>query len=302
MEFRVKTILKGAALAAALIAASFIPQAKADGAQTITRDRFSDEIVGHGPDIVFIPGLASSRDTWKATAARLQGRYRVHLIEVAGFAGEPARANASGPVLVPTAEAIGAYLVEQHLAPATIIGHSLGGTMALYLVEKHRADIKKAMLVDALPFYATLMRGPTATVDMMKPIADGIRAKPADIMSGPGYEKMLTGFAMSQANQDTIRQWGKQSDPNVVANAVADDLILDLRPDLGAIRTPVTLLYPDYAPVHAPKGTMDATYQADYAANKNIKLVPITNSLHFIMLDQPAQFAAALDAFLAQSP
>ena len=39
----------------------------------VVRDRFSDEIVGKGKDLVFIPGLASSRDTWKATAERLRG-------------------------------------------------------------------------------------------------------------------------------------------------------------------------------------------------------------------------------------
>src|SRR4051794_30271112 len=93
----------------------------------VVRDRFSDEIVGKGPDVVFIPGLASSRLTWKATAERLRGKHRLHLIQIAGFSGEPARANATGDVLVPTAEAIDAYLVEQKLTPAILVGHSLGG-------------------------------------------------------------------------------------------------------------------------------------------------------------------------------
>jgi pimeloyl-ACP methyl ester carboxylesterase len=146
---RLQHILAGFFLAGAAILAG---SAHAD--ETVVRDRFSDEIVGHGPDLVFIPGLASSRDTWKATAARLKAHYRLHLIQVAGFAGEPARANAQGPVVIPTAEAIDAYLVEQHLAPAIVIGHSLGGTIVLYLAEHHPADLKKALMVDSLPFYA----------------------------------------------------------------------------------------------------------------------------------------------------
>src|SRR5450432_17883 len=98
-------------------------------------DRISVEVIGAGPDLIFIPGLASSRETWRASAERLRGRFRLHLIQVAGFAGEPARANATGDVLIPTAEAIDAYIVETKLAPATLIGHSLGGTIALYLAE-----------------------------------------------------------------------------------------------------------------------------------------------------------------------
>ena len=52
-------------------------------------DRISVEVVGRGPDLIFVPGLASSRDTWRATAERLKGRYRLHLVQVAGFAGDP---------------------------------------------------------------------------------------------------------------------------------------------------------------------------------------------------------------------
>jgi pimeloyl-ACP methyl ester carboxylesterase len=237
---------------------------------------------------------------WKAEGARLEDHYRVHLIQIAGFAGEPSRANAGGPVLVPTAEAIDAYLVEQHLAPATIIGHSMGGTIALYLAEQHPSDLKKILLVDTLPFYATIMGGPAATVASMQPIAAQIRANPSGATSGPGYERTLTAMATAQADKDTIRAWGKASDASVVVNALADDLTLDLRPGLGKISTPVTLLFPDYVPLGAPPGANAKMYAAAYAPVPNIKLVPITNSLHFIMLDQPAQFDAAVDDFLKQ--
>jgi pimeloyl-[acyl-carrier protein] methyl ester esterase len=282
------TLLKAFALAGALIAASCLGNARAG--ETVTRDRFSDEIAGQGPDLILIPGLASSRDVWKTEAARLESHYR--------FAGEPSRANASGPVLVPTAEAIDAYLVEQHLAPATIIGHSMGGTIALYLAERHPSDLKKIMLVDTLPSYATLMGGPTATVSSMQAVAAKIRANPAGATSGPGYEQTLTAMATAQADKDTIRAWGKQSDSSVVVNALADDLTLDLRPGLAQISTPITLLYADYVPLGAPPGANTNMYAAAYAAVAGIKLVPITNSLHFIMLDQPVQFDAAVDGFL----
>jgi pimeloyl-ACP methyl ester carboxylesterase len=222
----------------------------------------------------------------------------VHLIQVAGFAGEPSRANATGPVLVPTAEAIDAYLVEQHLAPAVVIGHSLGGTMLIYLAEHHPADIREGMIVDSLPFYATLMAGPTATADGMKPIADKIRANSAP-MDPASYDQMIKSMVSAPADQAMIRAWGKASDGAVIANAIADDLTLDLRPDLPKITTKLVMLYPDYVPAGRPAGATAAMYSAAYASAPGIKLVQITNSLHFIMLDQPQQFETALDAFLA---
>jgi pimeloyl-ACP methyl ester carboxylesterase len=263
----------------------------------VVRDRFSDEIVGQGPDLIFIPGLSSSREVWKATAERLKGGYRLHLIQVAGFAGEAPRANASGPVLVPTAEAIDAYLVAQHLAPATVIGHSLGGTMILYLAEQHPEHMKKVMLVDALPFYSVLMGGPSATAATMAPMADNIRRSTTKMVLN---DQMLASMATTPADRANIQAWGTASDTSAVVNATADDLTLDLRPGLGAVTVPVTLVYPDYAPVGQTKGGSQALYGGQYAPLKGIKLVEVENSVHFIMFDQPARLAEALEAFLKE--
>jgi pimeloyl-[acyl-carrier protein] methyl ester esterase len=286
-------------LAGLLVAGLTIASAHAEDGQIVVRDRFSDEIVGQGPDVVFIPGLASSRDTWRATAERLRDHYRVHLIQVAGFANEPARANAQGPVVQPTAEAIDAYFVERHLTPAVIVGHSLGGTMTLYLAENHPADIKKAMIVDQLPFFATLMMGPNATLAQSTPVADKIRSGTSR-MNAAQSARMMAGMATAQSDKDMISGWSKASDPSVVTNALADLLTLDLRPGLAAVSTPITIVYPDYATVGTPKGATDRMYRSAYAAVKTMTFMPVDNSLHFVMLDQPAQFNAALDAFLAQ--
>lgn len=307
MPTKISNILTGAVVAACLIAPSLVraetapaaPRLFADS-QLVTQDRFGDEIVGRGPDVVFIPGIASSRETWKATADRPKDRYRLHLIQVAGFAGEPARVNASGPVLVPTAEAIEAYLVAQHLTPATVVGHSLGGTMVLYLAEHHAGDLKKGMMVDALPFYAALFGGPNATVDSISPMAEAIRNGKSK-MSGDQEMMMLASMATSQSDQDRIAAWGKATDKSAVTNAMADDLLLDLRPGLAKITTPLTLLIPDDTSLGRPPGSTEAMYRDLYAAAAtHMTFVPIANSRHFAMFDQPAQFNAALDAFLAQ--
>jgi len=268
----------------------------------VVRDRFSDEIVGKGPDLVFIPGLASSRITWKATAERLRGRYRLHLIQIAGFAGEPARANATGDVLIPTAEAIDAYLVEQKLTPATVIGHSLGGTTVLYLAEKHPAHLKKALMVDALPFFGG-MRDPNATADSVRPMAAKMRdamAASTTPVTAASLAPQMKAMSKDPATQLMVAQWGAVSDRTVVGRAMYDDLTLDLRPGLASITTPIVLVYPDNTPLGVPAGLMAKVYPALYAPAPTVKLVLVANAQHFVMLDQPAAFDAALDAFLAQ--
>jgi len=267
-----------------------------EGSQIITEGRISVEVIGQGPDLVLIPGLASSRETWRATAERLKGRYRLHLVQIAGFAGEPARDNATGPVLAPAAEAIDAYIVAQKLSPAVVIGHSLGGTIALYLADHHPDHLRKVLIVDALPFYGMVFGGPQATVQAMTPIATMIRNGPP--MPKAQSDQMIAAMVSAPADRDRVSGWSKASAPSVVANAAADDLTLDLRPDLASIKTPITLLYPDNVPNGMPAGTADGFYTAAFAPLPNKTLVRIDQSRHFIMFDQPAAFDKALDAFL----
>jgi pimeloyl-[acyl-carrier protein] methyl ester esterase len=265
--------------------------------RVVTTDRISVEVIGKGPDVVLIPGLASSRAVWRATAERLKARYRLHLVQVAGFAGEPSRANAAGPVFAPTAQAIDDYIVAARLAPAVVVGHSMGGTIALWLAEHHPDHVKKVMLVDALPWVATVFISPNVNMQTATAVAEHIRTGPPQ--SEADQVKTNKSMMTKEADQATVLAWEKAGDQHVIQAALADDMELDLRPGLAAIKTPVTVLYPDYTPLGVPPGATDGRYGGAFAALPGVKLKRVDHSLHFIMFDQPQAFAADLDAFLA---
>jgi hypothetical protein len=78
------------------------------------------------PDVVMIPGLASSRAVWDAEAKLLAPNYRLHIVQVNGFAGAPAGANAAGEILPGVVEELHQYIKAGMMKPV-VIGHSLGG-------------------------------------------------------------------------------------------------------------------------------------------------------------------------------
>ena len=55
-----------------------------------TRFTVVDEGTAGKPDVVLIPGLSSSRAVWEAEGKLLAPNYRLHLVQVDGFAGAPA--------------------------------------------------------------------------------------------------------------------------------------------------------------------------------------------------------------------
>jgi len=258
----------------------------------LSTDRISIEIVGTGPDVVLIPGLASSRETWRRTADRLRAHYRLHLVQVDGFAGEAAQANASGPVFDPVAEAISDYL-GKFGHPVPLVGHSLGGTLGLAIAERHPGLISKLMLVDTLPFFGVVYAGPSATPDSIRPMVKAMQARTPGPMPDAAAQQM--GAQMVTAPGDVARLvgWMKASDPAVVATAMTDDMLADLRPGLAAVKIPVTVLH------ETPLADM---VKAGYAALPAGTLVEVPGARHFIMYDQPTRFDAALDLFLRARP
>ncbi len=151
---------------------------------------------GKAPDVILIPGMASSREVYAAEAKLLTPNYRLHLIQLAGFAGEPAGPNAAGPILGPVVEQLHQYIVDNHLEHSPVIGHSMGGLLALMLADAHPGDVGKLLILDTLPFYG-LVFNPNATVEMLRPQAqamhDGLIAMPAEqfAASQPSFSARL---------------------------------------------------------------------------------------------------------------
>src|SRR4051812_37646195 len=78
-----------------------------------------------GPDVILIPGLASTSAVWARTAGALEGRYRVHLVTVRGFGDVAPGGNAEGLVGGPAAAEIRRYIAEKGLERPAVIGHSM---------------------------------------------------------------------------------------------------------------------------------------------------------------------------------
>jgi pimeloyl-ACP methyl ester carboxylesterase len=264
--------------------------------------RIAVTVEGTGPDVILIPGLASSSAVWDSTAARLSARYRVHRIQVAGFAGAPAGANGEGAVAAPTAEAIAAYIDRNRLRSPAIIGHSLGGEIGLMIAARHPDRVGRVMAVDALPFYSLLFN-PAATAESVRPQADAMR----DMLLAQNAEQAraatamaIAGMIRTEAARPPAIAWGNSSDRGVVVRAMHELMTTDLRPELGRIAAPVTILYA-YDPVYGvPAERIDTLFRSAYGALPQARLARIDDSFHFIMLDQPADFAEAVETFLGQ--
>src|SRR5689334_24939752 len=79
---RVRSVALVAAIAS-LMATLAVATSRADPVALKTTE------LGHGPTVVFVPGLGSSRTDWLPTARKLLGRYRIVLVDLPGNGDSP---------------------------------------------------------------------------------------------------------------------------------------------------------------------------------------------------------------------
>jgi len=294
--------LLAASAALALAGCSPAPAPPADQASTRTfsSDRISVVTRGTGPDIILVPGLNSSRDVWAGVADSLQSRYRLHLVQVNGFAGLAPGANADGPVSAPAAEEIGRYITESGLSKPAVIGHSMGGTITMMLAARHPDLVGRVMVVDMPPFLGAMFGPPGSTAETVRATADSMRA--AMLAAPPGTPTMFEVMAPSMTKVDSMRaklvSASRASNPATTANAFHELMVTDLRPELPKITAPMVVLYvvPPNSPL--PAAQFDTAIRTAFGGATTAQIIKIENSLHFIQFDQLGRLMAEVDALM----
>lgn len=263
-------------------------------------DRLSVEVIGSGPDVVLIPGFASSREVWRVEAERLRATHRVHLVQLAGFAGEP-WSHGDGPFVQPMADELARYVREAGLVRPTVVGHSMGGMTAVLLAQQHPELVGRVMSVDSLPFFSALY-GPQVTAEAARPFAEQAAAGmlAADETSFRTQQgQSAVGLARDPATRAAMVEWSMASDRRALASAIREVMTTDLRPGLAAMTTPVWAVYAADADGGAPAAMADGLWAREYASLPGVRLIRVDGSRHFIMADQPARFAELMDQLLA---
>jgi pimeloyl-ACP methyl ester carboxylesterase len=253
--------------------------------------RISVAVRGSGADVILIPGLSASRGIWSSTVAAVPG-YRYHLVQVAGFAGTPAGGNSAGRVAAPVADEIARYIAANRLDRPAIVGHSMGGSIAMMIGARHPMLAGRVMVVDMLPSPARPFGVPATAI---KPLAKLIGG---EMVGADRLRRDLKSLVGRFGSPDWLES---RSDAGVVGRSLEELLSTDLTPELPRIRVPLTVLYACSARLSYACGQVSRVYASAYARRTGTRLVRIDRSGHTIMWDQPAAFQAELRKFLAAS-
>lgn len=262
-----------------------------------TTPAFSVTVSGEGSkDMILIPGLGCSGKVWGDTVAHFSDDYRLHVVTLAGFAGEAA---VEGPFLTRVRDDLRTYIKAEKLHKPIVMGHSLGGFMAFSMASTYPDVLGAVIAVDGVP-YLSALGNPMASVEASKPFAEVMRERLGAVSRDvyiANTHKTLTSMITDPAQVEQVLVDSSKSDPKVVAEAVYEMMTTDLRSEVHKITVPVLLIGAIGQVPDAMREQVVSAYKAQIATIDGAEMV-VANTRHFVMLDDPLFFQQTVASFL----
>jgi pimeloyl-ACP methyl ester carboxylesterase len=265
------------------------------------------------PALILVPGLGCGPWSWRDTIASESKAHTVYAVTLAGMDGVPYTSNAS----LDSADASLMTLISsEKLSRPVLIGHSLGGFLALRFGTEHSDIVSGIVSVDGLPVFPELAE---VTREQRKAQADRIGTMIANQTPGEfraAELRLMRDYVTNQALADSATVLVERSDQAAMAAYTKQLFSADIRPQLSKLTARTMLIapipgppLPSYIPAQlggmSPdqlRATLMGFYNSLVAGAPALLVVPVDNSRHFVMFDQPAAFAKTLDGFIGSLP
>jgi pimeloyl-ACP methyl ester carboxylesterase len=110
---------------------------------------FHRDLGGDGhPSLIILHGLLGSSRNWQTTGRDLADTYRVFALDLRNHGHSPHLAEMSFDVMV---EDVIAWMDAQGIARTTLMGHSMGGKVAMLLACRYPERVERLVVVDISP-------------------------------------------------------------------------------------------------------------------------------------------------------
>ena len=108
--------------------------------------RYHAEVVGNGQPVLFLPAAGFTGEAGRSLAEKLRGDFEVHLLDLPGFGrSEGVRQTVDAKQM---ADWVNDYVVTHRLGSVHVIGHSLGGAVALAFATHYPEQVARLVLLD----------------------------------------------------------------------------------------------------------------------------------------------------------
>jgi len=271
--------------------------------QILHNPSFDVTKTGTGRPMILIPGLFCSGKVWDETVEHFKGRFECYEVTLPGFSGQPAIQSDS--LLKTIASQLADFIRQNKLKNPIIVGHSLGGFIALQLSVMYPGLVGDLVIVSSAPFLPALSMSADVSIDSTRKIGLLIKNGMKNLTAAQigQYQKFtLPTMIRDSAKISLVADMAVKSDPLTQGEVMYELFSTDLRPDMKNIYCPVLVLgdWISYKKYGATRESVLKNYKDQFSLAKNVTIAVNDSSYHFIMYDEPKWFYQQMEDFLGR--
>ena len=182
------------------------------------------------PPLAILPGFLGASRNWQTAGTALAAHFHVHALDLRNHGRSPHAPEMSYPAMV--ADVL-AWMDAQALPRLTLLGHSLGGKVAMALACRHPERVARLIVVDIAPkeYPALVQRTEVAAMNELR-LADLLSRAEAELR----LEARVPNFAMrrflaSNLERDAAGHWRWSVNLPVLTAALPELVKSPLGPD-----------------------------------------------------------------------
>ena len=245
---------------------------------------------GQGPDLVLLHGLFGQGTNLRSVARALEADFRVHCLDLPDHGRSPWLTAAS---LATYAAAVRGWMDQNELTAAHILGHSLGGKVAMELALTEPARVERLVVADMAP--VTYAEHHQVILDALQQVAArGCQTRTEaealldEVIDDPGVVGYLL-MSLERGAENDLYQWRF----NLAGLAEAYSRLREAPTEAAPFQGQTLFL----------KGSESAYIQASHEPEIQRRfpcsqLVTVNQAGHWLHIDQPEAFNGAVRAFL----
>ena len=246
-----------------------------------------------GAVTLYLPGFATLGSSLEELAEQVDPTRSNLFVTYAGFGDVPAVDTAWYPRV---RDALFAYLDALPADRFDLVGHSMGGSLAVEAAARFPERVGAVVLLDALACMRCLMMpgAPAEAFAYESPQTAMMLAMTSEQVE-TGNAQMAISMTADSSRQRQLASWMNAADRETFVYGYVDLLRLDLRPLLSDVVAPVTML----ASPSFGRETVEQNMREQYARAGDFTLdIAPDGTLHYVMWDAPVWTAARVRAAL----
>jgi len=272
------------------------------------------ETVGTGQtQLILIPGWMCDWTVWDEFMRRNAHLYTMRAVTLPGFVGAeppaqddaPPRPADETPWLTNAVAAVAQLIEDEQIDDPVVIGHSLGGQIAMRLAIERPELVGKVVTVDGMPAIPLKHQAKADRIELVENAYEPMFRAMSDEDWDAKFDRAVDNLVESEPHRSQLHRMFDQTQREPSVRYLVEALKTDITPQVERIGAPLLAIAAIEDCPEAPDAFAEsicATWYEQLERVPDAQIVFVEHAKHFFFLTRTEEFDTAIARFVRGEP